>query len=244
MLADDLLDGDLFVGRTHPGMISYEFLESHGITISAVKPMPLQIAAGARLTARDADRRYDYWGVSNVEIMKRARTRMVILYAIGLTPPRGELSLPRGEEQPRLRLDVNADLSVYYQRTQHLLDSILDRSGCTRLRAEMLDPEGTPYDELHFFSAHHVGSCRMADSASRGVVDARGEAFLYPGLYVSDGASIPSSLAVNSSLTILANAERIAAGIVERHGGRAIALARGQTEGGSPEGGNARSLYP
>ena len=43
-----------------------------------------------------------------------------------------------------------------------------------------------------------------------------GEVFDNPGLYVSDGSAIPTSLAVNTSLTILANAERIAAGILER----------------------------
>lgn len=44
-----------------------------------------------------------------------------------------------------------------------------------------------------------------------------GEVFDYPGVYVSDGAAIPSALAVNTSLTILANAERIAAGLIERY---------------------------
>jgi cholesterol oxidase len=58
----------------------------------------------------------------------------------------------------------------------------------------------------------------MADRPADGVVDASGEVFGYPGLYVSDGAAIPGSLAVNTSLTILANAERIAAGIVARYG--------------------------
>jgi cholesterol oxidase len=56
----------------------------------------------------------------------------------------------------------------------------------------------------------------MADSKQGGVVNAAGEVFDYPGLYISDGAAIPSSLAVNTSLTILANAERIATGIVNR----------------------------
>ena len=55
----------------------------------------------------------------------------------------------------------------------------------------------------------------MADSRDRGVVNAAGEVFGYPGLYISDGSVIPSSLAVNTSLTILANAERIAAGVKE-----------------------------
>ena len=53
----------------------------------------------------------------------------------------------------------------------------------------------------------------MSDSKTLGVVDAAGEAHGLPGLYVTDGAAIPSSIAVSSSLTILANAERIAAGI-------------------------------
>jgi cholesterol oxidase len=74
-----------------------------------------------------------------------------------------------------------------------------------------------------------MGSCRMADSADRGVCDTKGEVFGYPGLYVSDGAAIPSSLAVNSSLTILANAERIALGIVSRHGATSVASASATT---------------
>jgi cholesterol oxidase len=57
----------------------------------------------------------------------------------------------------------------------------------------------------------------MADSKEHGVVDASGEVFDYPGLYVSDGSAIPSSLAVNTSLTILANAERIAVGLIARY---------------------------
>ncbi len=60
-----------------------------------------------------------------------------------------------------------------------------------------------------------VGSCRMADRKQDGVVNVLGEIFDYPGLYVTDGAAIPASLAVNSSLTILANAERIAAHLTQ-----------------------------
>lgn len=78
-------------------------------------------------------------------------------------------------------------------------------------------PEATRLPELSFSTTHQVGSARMADDPSRGVVDRHGEAFRCPGLYVADGAAIPSSLAVSSSLTILANAERIAAGIADRY---------------------------
>ncbi len=46
------------------------------------------------------------------------------------------------------------------------------------------------------------------------------------GAQSSDGAVIPSSLAVNTSLTILANAERIAAGIIDRYRPSSTAPAR------------------
>ena len=97
------------------------------------------------------------------------------------------------------------------------------RNGCRLVQADFLDKSLQPHQGIHFSTAHQVGSCRMADSKSDGVVDANGEVFDYPGLYVSDGASIPSSLAVNTSLTILANAERIADGVAERYGLRAAA---------------------
>ena len=58
----------------------------------------------------------------------------------------------------------------------------------------------------------------MANSKSQGVCGADGEVFGYPGLFVTDGAAIPTSLAVNTSLTILANAERIVDGIMVRLG--------------------------
>ncbi len=49
----------------------------------------------------------------------------------------------------------------------------------------------------------------MADNIELGVVNRNGEMFNMPGLYITDGSAIPSSLAVNPYLTILANSERI-----------------------------------
>ena len=216
LLADDLPDGDMFTGRTHPGMISYEFLESHGITISAAKAMPLQLLAGVRLRLHGEQRQPDWWGAANVELMQLCRRRVVALYSMGLTPPCARLSLgPDGA--PMLDLEVTPELAAYHTRTEDLLQSILLRNGCRLVDIEFVDRGGAPREPLGFSTAHQVGSCRMADSKDRGVVNAAGEAFDYPGLYISDGSAIPSSLAVNTSLTILANAERIAAGIIARH---------------------------
>lgn len=59
-------------------------------------------------------------------------------------------------------------------------------------------------------TAHPLGGCVMGDSPEDGVVNHAGEVWNYPGLFVTDGASIPSALSVNPSLTIGAVAERAA----------------------------------
>ena len=63
----------------------------------------------------------------------------------------------------------------------------------------------------------------MADTPALGVVDAEGEVFGHPGLYVADGAAVPTALGVNPSLTIAALAERTSRRLVRRLGARPIA---------------------
>ncbi len=94
----------------------------------------------------------------------------------------------------------------------------LTGNGCKPLDVRFVNRQGVPHDGINFSTAHQVGSCRMANSKSQGVCGADGEVFGYPGLFVTDGAAIPTSLAVNTSLTILANAERIVDGILVRLG--------------------------
>ena len=59
-----------------------------------------------------------------------------------------------------------------------------------------------------FITVHPLGGCPMADDAQAGVVDQYGKAYGYEGLYVSDGAIVPTALGVNPSKTIAALAER------------------------------------
>ncbi len=55
---------------------------------------------------------------------------------------------------------------------------------------------------------HPLGGCNMGESPADGVVDAAGQVFGYPGLYVLDGAIVPRALGLNPSRTIAALAER------------------------------------
>lgn len=216
LLADGLPDGDMFTGRSHPGMISYEFLESHGLTLSAVKALPLQVVTAARLRL-DGDDEQSWWGEDHVRLMAAFRHRALAIASFGMTPPGGEVRLER-DGTVAVSLDPTPPLKRHLRGARELIEQILTRNGCQVLRADWIDRGGMPHDGLFLSTAHQTGTARMADRWDNGVTDPAGEVFGYPGLFVSDGAAIPTSLAVNTSLTILANAERIAAGILARHG--------------------------
>jgi choline dehydrogenase-like flavoprotein len=207
IMPDAMPEGDLYAGRSHAGMISYEFLPSHGISIAAVKPLPLQILTSARLTL-EGQPSSAYWGAANTELLRRFRHRAMVLVALGMTPPVGRIVADG--DRFTAGLDLDDGLRRYYAETREIMHSILRRNGCRIVDAAFVDRNGAPYPDVHFSTAHQVGSCRMATSKRHGVVDPDGAVFDYPGLFISDGSTIPTSLAVNTAHTILANAERIA----------------------------------
>lgn len=66
-------------------------------------------------------------------------------------------------------------------------------------------------------TVHSLGGCRLADDPAEGVtsaaVDTFGQVFGYAGLYVADGALLPTAVGANPVATICALSERVAEGI-------------------------------
>ncbi len=69
----------------------------------------------------------------------------------------------------------------------------------------------------HVITVHPLGGCPMGRHRDEGVVDANGEVFGYPGLYVADGSVMPGPVGPNPSLTIAALADRFAESLLARH---------------------------
>lgn len=59
-------------------------------------------------------------------------------------------------------------------------------------------------------NAHTIGTCRMGNDSDTAVVNAEGQSFDIPNLYISDNSTFPSALSVNPALTIMAVSLRTA----------------------------------
>jgi choline dehydrogenase-like flavoprotein len=81
----------------------------------------------------------------------------------------------------------------------------------------------------NYLSAHPLASCRIGDDPATSACDPSHQLRGHPGLYVTDGSSVPTSLCVNPSLTIAALAERASRGIVKRAGDLGVRVNTGRT---------------
>jgi cholesterol oxidase len=113
----------------------------------------------------------------------------------------------------RMSLSNNViDIHWDNKRSQEMFDEMeallkqLSQAAGGRYKPSVL--WGWPFKKL--LTAHPLGGCPMSDDPDQGVVNEFGEVWNYPGLYVSDGAIIPTALSVNPSATISALSERIA----------------------------------
>lgn len=76
-----------------------------------------------------------------------------------------------------------------------------------------LEKRGLPHPETSWASAHQMGTCRMATSETKGVVDPRGEVWGAEGLYVADASVFPSASGVNPMVTNMAISDMISRGV-------------------------------
>jgi choline dehydrogenase-like flavoprotein len=68
--------------------------------------------------------------------------------------------------------------------------------------------------------SHFLGTAPIGTDTEDSFADPNGEAHRVPGLYIADGAAVPGSVSKDPSLTIMAVARHIAAGMHEREGAK------------------------
>ena len=76
----------------------------------------------------------------------------------------------------------------------------------------------TERDQAKKGGAHLLGTCRMGDDPARSVVDRWCRSHDVPNLWIVDGSVFPTSAGYNPTLTILANAFRVADYFIDEAG--------------------------
>jgi choline dehydrogenase-like flavoprotein len=104
---------------------------------------------------------------------------------------------------------------------------ILDAAGATKVWRNYIS-------EITGNAVHQHGTLRMGDDPERSVVDPGCRAHSVPNLYVVDGSVFPTPSGVNPTLTIMANAWRVADGMVRaRRAGAGSSGAHREVSGGT-----------
>lgn len=93
----------------------------------------------------------------------------------------------------------------------HGFHDVHGEADLARLRAARLRPH-----DFELSAYHPLGTARMGRDPARSVVDVDHQVHDTPGLYVVDGAAVPSSLGVNPQVTIMALATRAAEKLAAR----------------------------
>jgi choline dehydrogenase-like flavoprotein len=78
-------------------------------------------------------------------------------------------------------------------------------------------------EDTEYFTAHLMGSCRMHGDPRHGVVDADGQCWDVPGLYLADASVMPGTIGVNPQVTIMALARLVAQRLGDRLAARRAA---------------------
>ena len=81
---------------------------------------------------------------------------------------------------------------------------------------ETMDHRGYTKCRMSYITFHQMASCAMGADPARSVVGETGESHNVRGLYVADASAFPTSSGVNPMITIMAIADHIARGILER----------------------------
>jgi cholesterol oxidase len=136
-----------------------------------------------------------------------------IFLMMGRDLANGEIRLDPRTSKLKIKWDVPSNMALY-EAQRRLTADFSTAMGGNMAKNPLWSLFRIPV------TVHSLGGCLMADSQDAGVTDANGEVYGYPGLFVLDGAILPSATGVNPAHTIAAVAERNIEVAIRRFTGR------------------------
>lgn len=149
-------------------------------------------------------------------VMGQDNARGVVLFEAPWTEPDGRI---------RISWDKAGQQQIFTRMNEEI------RRHARALRANFISNPTWSFFQLgHLITAHPLGGCPMGEDHLQGAVDPfhrvyTADGSTHSGLYVTDGAVVPSALGVNPFLTISALAERFAERKIQQLQGNAYPVA-------------------
>jgi len=131
-----------------------------------------------------------------------------------------------------LKYDPHPTTIAAWDRTDAAVRDIMERDGLSRVMPWTNDLIGA-------YTVHPLSSCRIGDDPATSALDDTHELRGHPGIFVTDGASVPSALTVNPAMTIAALAERAVPSIVKAAQARGVDVKYGAPSPGGETAGRA-----
>lgn len=179
---------------------------------------PLAVGRASTEVANGPDGRPERdWGLAYKQRLQTFGSRMLTMGCLALDACEGEIRLSANEQATEVTWrETDPSTEARWGAAVTTMRKIYEALG-GQLYLDGYRKEGTVH------TAHPLGGVRMASDSTQGVIDANGECFSNPNLFVIDSAMIPSALGANPSLTIAAVAESIADRLIRGVGLRSLA---------------------
>jgi len=195
-----------YMGRNNAGVITYAFWAEHRITIHPGAGPPALVAA-MDVYSEQAGPKVPLGYEFKHFVRDNYAKHLFPALAIGLVDGEGQVTV-NGDGIVEFVLPLHDRMKAYIERVAGVGRQIAEANGAELLR--------TGGDTFEHGDAHPLGTCRIGADDGRAPCTPDGELRGQKNLYVTDGAAIPGGTGVNPSLTIAANAERIAAHILAK----------------------------
>ncbi|MBI1745544.1 MAG: GMC family oxidoreductase [Acidobacteria bacterium] len=197
-VSEAMLASETFRGKII-GTTCWSFLEEFGFTLQDTYLLNSALA----LVVEPPDG--PGWGLEYKHFMQALATTVNGIISMGLDGDDGEIRYNSLTDKGHMTWRMSTRSAQLYRTISAKVGEIVKAAGGQILK--------TPLAENRIACVHPLGSCRMGDDPDLGPLRADGQLYGYPNVYVTDGSALPGSLAVNPSLTIAANAERVSEGI-------------------------------
>ena len=199
------------------GSMSFDFLDSSRPEFERFGLQQIYFPPITNILPADGTPAQPQWfGVDKKMMSRRWRSWLTLLAmteddnegVFGSPPPTGNfIRAASAASVSTLSYQATANTRRGWELSDAALSAIVEKDG---LGQHLPWVGGQPT-----LSAHPLSSCRMGDDPAMSALDAGHQLRGSPGLFVTDGSAVPTSLTVNPSLTIAALAERASAYIVQ-----------------------------